>query len=49
MLALTATDLNTDQGMNMLFENLIKHFKVKHLTKHIIRTQHLYLSKEQTR
>ena len=43
---LTATDLNTDQGMNF-FEKLKKYFKVEQLMKHIICTQHLYLLKGQ--
>ena len=42
---LTITDLDNDQGIN-LFEKLTKYFKVKQLMKHIVRTQHLYLSKE---
>ena len=47
---LIATDLNTDQGMNLLFEKLfVNYFKVKQLMKHIVRIQRLYLSKEQIR
>ena len=47
---LIATDLNTNRGMNLLFEKLfVNYFKVKQLMKHIVRTQRLYLSKEQIR
>ena len=44
---LTATDLNTDQGMNLLFEKLDKVFQSETIKEAY--TQHLHISKEKIR